>query len=56
MGLALGVSRIEGVNPFITSGLTLSGIALVAYGGGRLEDAYNALARSVWWYNRDLRK
>jgi hypothetical protein len=54
-GLALGVSTIQDVSPLIKVGLTLSGIALVAYGAGRLEDAYNALERSVWWYNRDLK-
>ena len=55
LGLALGVGRIQDVNAGITIGLTLTGIGLVTYGAGRLEDAYNALERSFWWYNHDLK-
>lgn len=55
LGLALGVARIQDVNSGITVGLTLTGIGLVVYGAGRLENAYNALERSFWWYNRDLK-
>jgi len=55
LGLAFGVARIQDVNSGITIGLTLTGIALVGYGAGRLENAYNALERSFWWYNHDLK-
>ncbi|HEY3747023.1 MAG TPA: hypothetical protein VGL17_12305 [Gemmatimonadaceae bacterium] len=56
LGAAIGASRIDDVNRLIPAGLTVSAAALLIYGGGRLENAYNALARSVWWYNRDLKK
>lgn len=56
LGAAIGVSEIHDVNRGITTGLTLAGTGLVVYGAGRLEDAYNALSRSIWWYNRDLKK
>jgi hypothetical protein len=55
LGAGIGVSRIHGVNTGITTSLLISGTALIVYGAGRLENAYNALARSLWWYNRDLR-
>ncbi|HJP86535.1 MAG TPA: hypothetical protein VJ852_11125 [Gemmatimonadaceae bacterium] len=34
----------------------LVGVSLVFYGGVRLNRAYNALSRSLWWYNRDLKR
>jgi len=34
----------------------LVGTGLVFYGGVRLNRAYNALSRSLWWYNRDLKR
>ncbi len=56
LGAAIGVSRIDDVNGSITTGLILAGTGLIVYGGGRLQNAYNALSRSVWWYNRDLKR
>lgn len=56
LGAAIGVSRIHDVNGSITTGLILAGTGLIVYGGGRLQNAYNALSRSVWWYNRDLKR
>jgi F420-dependent methylenetetrahydromethanopterin dehydrogenase len=56
LGAAIGVSRIHDVNSSITTGLMLAGTGLIVYGGSRLESAYNALSRSVWWYNRDLKR
>lgn len=56
MGAAIGASRIDDINRAIPAGLTISAAALLIYGGGRLENAYNALSRSIWWYNRDLKK
>jgi hypothetical protein len=55
LGAGIGISRIHDVDTGITTGLLISGTALIVYGAGRLENAYNALARSLWWYNRDLR-
>lgn len=56
LGAAVGASQIDGVNRGIALGLTLASTGLIVYGGGRLQSAYNALSRSVWWYNRDLEK
>ena len=56
LGAAIGVSRIHDVNSSITAGLTLAGTGLIVSGGGKLQDAYNALSRSIWWYNRDLKR
>ncbi|MGI8402268.1 MAG: hypothetical protein ACR2NS_11800 [Gemmatimonadaceae bacterium] len=55
MGAAIGASRINDLNRVIPTGLTIGAAALLIYGGGRLQNAYNALARSIWWYNRDLK-
>jgi hypothetical protein len=56
LGAAIGVSRIHDINSSITTGLMLAATGLIVYGGGRLESAYNALSRSIWWYNRDLKR
>lgn len=56
LGAAVGVSQIHDVNRGITTGLTIASTGLIIYGGTRLENAYNALSRSIWWYNRDLKK
>jgi len=56
MGAAIGASRIHDLNRVIPAGLTISAAALLVYGGGRLQNAYNALSRSIWWYNRDLKR
>ena len=55
LGAYYGVSQIHDVNRLITTGLVIAGTGSLVYGGGRLQNAYNALARSLWWYNRDLR-
>ena len=55
LGAGIGVSEIQNVNRAITTGLMLAGTGLIVYGAGRLENAYNALSRSIWWYNRDLK-
>jgi hypothetical protein len=56
MGAAIGTSQIHDINRAIPTGLTIGATALLVYGGGRLQNAYNALSRSIWWYNRDLKK
>ena len=56
LGVALGSYRIAGLNQAIPTGLTIAGVSLLTYGGWRLGNAYSALSKSVWWYNRDLKK
>jgi hypothetical protein len=55
LGAALGSYRIAGLNQAVPTGLTIAGVSLITYGGWRLGNAYRALSRSVWWYNRDLK-
>jgi hypothetical protein len=56
LGAAIGASRIPDISGAIPTGLTAASILLIAYGGSRLESAYRALSKAVWWYNRDLKK
>ena len=56
MGAAIGVSRIDGVNTWIPTGLTVASVMLITYGGTKLESAYRALSKAIWWYNRDLNR
>ncbi len=53
MGGAIGASRMH-AGQFTTAGLTITSFALIAYGASRLETAYRALSKAIWWYNRDL--
>jgi hypothetical protein len=55
VGAAIGVSRMHDGNTSLPTGLAVSGAALILYGGTRIQSAYNALTRSIWWYNRDLK-
>jgi hypothetical protein len=55
LGASVGASQIHDTNRGITTGLSIVTIGLITYGGGRLQRAYNALHRSLWWYNRDLK-
>jgi len=55
LGAAIGSSKIADLNQAIPIGLTIAGMSLIVYGGLRLENAYRALSKSVWWYNRDLK-
>jgi hypothetical protein len=55
LGASIGVSDIHDINRGIPAGLMLVGTGLIVYGAGRLENAYNELSRSIWWYNRDLK-
>jgi hypothetical protein len=56
IGAGIGVFQMHDVERSIPTGLTIGGAALVVYGFNRVQNAYNALARSLWWYNRDLKK
>lgn len=55
LGASVGVAHINDMNRGITTGLTIASIGLITYGGGKLQKAYNALHKSLWWYNRDLK-
>ena len=54
MGAAFGAYRIPDINSWIPSGLTIGAVMLITYGGTKLESAYRALSKAIWWYNRDL--
>ncbi|MDP9206616.1 MAG: hypothetical protein M3P12_14400 [Gemmatimonadota bacterium] len=56
LGAAIGASRIADINPTIPTGLTIASVALITYGGSKLEKAYRALSKAIWWYNRDLNR
>jgi len=56
LGAAIGASRIHDINSAIPSGLTAASFLLIAYGGSKLENAYRALSKAIWWYNRDLKR
>ena len=56
LGAAIGASRIQDINAAIPSGLTAASFLLIAYGGSKLESAYRALSRAIWFYNRDLKR
>lgn len=56
LGAAIGVWRIHGINTVIPTGLTIVSVSLITYGGTKLESAYRALSKAIWWYNRDLKK
>lgn len=55
LGASVGASQIQDANHGITTGLSIATIGLITYGGRRLQRAYNALHKSLWWYNRDLK-
>jgi hypothetical protein len=56
LGAAIGASRIPDVNLATPVSLSVASLSLIAYGGIKLERAYRALSRAIWWYNRDLKR
>ena len=56
LGAAIGASRIPDINPVIQVGLYATSFAAIGFGGKKLESAYRALAKAIWWYNRDLKR
>lgn len=36
------------------TGATVAGLLVAVYGGQQVYKAHRALARAIWWYNRDL--
>jgi hypothetical protein len=55
LGAAIGATRVSDLNQAIPTSLTVVSVSLIAVGGLKLDTAYRALARAVWWYNRDLK-
>ena len=55
LGAAIGAARISDLNQAVPTSLTVVSVSLIAVGGLKLDTAYRALARAVWWYNRDLK-
>jgi len=56
LGASAGTSRIHDLNAVIPIGFGFASTAMIVYGGTRLQRAYNALYKALWWYNRDLLK
>lgn len=55
LGASVGTSQMHDGGGGITTGLTIATFGLITYGGSKLQKAYNALHKSLWWYNRDLK-
>lgn len=56
-GIGAGVSRVNDLDPAVSTaawGAVIGGPILMYYGGTRINKGLSALARSIWWYNRDL--
>ena len=56
LGAAIGASRINDINPFIQGGLIATTFISFAFGAKKLDSAYQALSKAIWWYNRDLKR
>ena len=56
LGAAIGAWRVPEISPAIPASLTIVSVSLITYGGMKLEGAYRALSKAIWWYNRDLKK
>jgi len=54
-GDAIAVQAMHHPAP-VTHVVGIAGLMLTAYGAERLDKASEALSKSLWWYNRDLRK
>jgi len=56
-GVGAGVSRIDGIDANVAIpawSAVAGGTFLIAYGAVQLNKASSALAKAIWWYNRDL--
>jgi hypothetical protein len=56
LGAAIGSNQIADLNRMVPTGLTIASVSFITYGGWRLGNALTALSRSIWWYNRDLKR
>jgi hypothetical protein len=54
LGAAIGATRIQDVSPVIQVGLYATSFVTIGYGAKKLDSAYRALSKAIWWYNRDL--
>ncbi len=58
-GIIFGAALVVAEHNDPSWGLTsarVASAALLLYGGFRLNRAYTALSKSIWWYNRDLKR
>jgi hypothetical protein len=56
-GVGSGVARMDDIDAAVAVPAwtaVAAGTFLIGYGGYQLNKAFSALARSVWWYNRDF--
>jgi hypothetical protein len=56
-GIGVGVSRMDDLGPVVSTSAysaVLAGTVLMFYGGTQINKGLSALARSIWWYNRDF--
>ena len=59
MTIGIGLARLDDADANVLVPayvLAASGTALVGYAALQLNRGYSALARSIWWHNRDLRR
>lgn len=56
LGAWIGTTQVDQMNPGVRTTLLLGGFVALAVGATRLEAAYQALSKAIWWYNRDLSK
>ncbi len=55
VGASIAISTRTGPSWGLVSA-EAAGTGLLVFGAVRLNRAYNALSRSIWWYNRDLKR
>ena len=58
-GVILGTAVLFDLNSDPNWAITtaeVGGAAVALYGGRRLNLSYSALSKSIWWYNRELKK
>ena len=56
-GVGVGISRVDDLNPAVSTAAwaaVIGGPILMYYGGTQINKGLSSLAKSIWWYNRDL--
>ncbi len=56
LGAALVTGNLSDMNPAVPISLSVASFGLIAYGATKLEKAYRALSKAIWWYNRELKR
>lgn len=59
MTVGIGLARLDGADANVlvpAYAVAVAGTAFVGYAAVQLNRGYTALARSIWWHNRELRK